>query len=324
MRRIRSLTAAVAVGALALLGSAAYAGNPHQQPSQPQQPAQPHGNSGNAPGQQKAHPAHPAKPAKPAKAKTHGNSAVAHATHAQTHSTAQVFANHAGKPRHNVPPGAVAGYQQHPESFGGPGRSGIHKYTVCHNGHAITVDVHSWNAHVGRHGDTLLPYGTKGKQACGETKAAPPATKAPCAPASPGGVWHHTGSKTNPFVLIHPSTHSAHYSKHADDKIVSGAAGSAASCGTVGTLPIATRPLPRIVGGVLGVRGTLASKPARAAAPAAKAAQARSGVLGAAGALGSKVTRGSLPFTGFPLWVAVLIAAALLAGGALIRARART
>ena len=38
----------------------------------------------------------------------------------------------------------------------------------------------------------------------------------------PGGVFHKTGSKTNPYVFIRPSKNSAHYdrSKHPDDIIV--------------------------------------------------------------------------------------------------------
>jgi hypothetical protein len=39
--------------------------------------------------------------------------------------------------------------------------------------------------------------------------------------------------------------------------------------------------------------------------------------------LGSTVRRGTLPFTGFPIWAAALIALALIAGGIALRRRGR-
>jgi hypothetical protein len=66
--------------------------------------------------------------------------------------------------------------------------------------------------------------------------------------------------------------------------------------------------------GVLGATFTQkAAKPAKAG---------RSGVLGALATVGHQAARGTLPFTGFPIWAALLIGAALVAAGlALARRR---
>jgi hypothetical protein len=68
--------------------------------------------------------------------------------------------------------------------------------------------------------------------------------------------------------------------------------------------------------GVLGA--TFSQKAAKAAAKGG-----RSGVLGAVATVGHKAARGTLPFTGFPIWAALLIGVALIAAGlALARRRA--
>ena len=73
------------------------------------------------------------------------------------------FSNAAGKPKHNVPAAAEAA----PEAtVSAPGNSGPHKLTICHKGHAITVDVHAARAHVDGHGDTYAVAGAKGRAAC--------------------------------------------------------------------------------------------------------------------------------------------------------------
>ena len=66
-------------------------------------------------------------------------------------------------PKHAAPttPAAVP-----PASISAPGASGPHKVTICHNGHAITVDAHAARTHVERHGDTYAPAGAKGRRAC--------------------------------------------------------------------------------------------------------------------------------------------------------------
>jgi hypothetical protein len=55
---------------------------------------------------------------------------------------------------------------------------------------------------------------------------------------------------------------------------------------------------------------------AQAALPQTKS-KSRGGVLGAAG----NIAGASLPFTGFPIWAAVLIAIALIAAGLMLRRR---
>ena len=347
------LTGTVVAVVIAASSAAALAGgNPNKDPGTAP------GNSANAPGQQKkgAQPPAPAQPApaaaKPAKsegaaaakAKAKGKGKANGRSSSST--SASVFANPSGKARPNVPSGAVAGYQAHPESFGGPGNSGTHKYTVCHNGHAITVDVHSWNAHVNGHGDTLLPYGTKGKQACGSST---PTTPAPTPPTTPPtcpsttttvvGVWHHTGSSTNPFVLIHPSSNSAHMKgKHPEDQIATVTTTSTATCapGSSSSPTSSATGAPTSTGGssIAGATNGNANASTAAVAGATKTitskrANRAAGVLGATKSAGnvlaSAVKKGTLPFTGFPIWLAALIGTALIAGGiALRRARATT
>ena|SRR5687767_7664031 len=73
------------------------------------------------------------------------------------------YSNAAGKPKHNVPAAAEAAPEA---SVSAPGNSGRHKLTICHKGHAITVDVHAARAHVDGHGDTYAVAGAKGRAAC--------------------------------------------------------------------------------------------------------------------------------------------------------------
>ena len=63
-------------------------------------------------------------------------------------------------------------------------------------------------------------------------------------------------------------------------------------------------------GGVLGATGTTRSN-----------ARPRTGTAGAGvlGVFSSRVTRGQLPFTGLQLWIVVLAAAGLVAGGLALR-----
>jgi hypothetical protein len=106
------------------------------------------------------------------------------------------YVNAQGKPKRNVP--AVA--ETAPAaSASAPGKSGIHKLTICHKGHAITVDVHAIAAHM-KHGDTFLPAGTKGRAACGPRRshanAQPPATDVtdPAVRSHPRAVSSDSGS----------------------------------------------------------------------------------------------------------------------------------
>jgi hypothetical protein len=77
---------------------------------------------------------------------------------------------------------------------------------------------------------------------------------------------------------------------------------------------------------VLGAHAAKTS-PSKLAAQKATPKKPSGGVLGATGragrSLGAVATRGSLPFTGFPVWTAILIAAGLVATGLALRRRGR-
>jgi hypothetical protein len=163
-------------------------------------------------------------------------------------------------------------------------------------------------------------------------------------------ICHRTGSATNPYVVINVSIngwlngHSKHPSldgrsdillkdpaapgEKADPALVAArcGAGERADAAAVTTstssttsTPLSgavstTRPSHRLAAmGVKGVSTTIKQttrKPARAAG----------GVLGA---ISAPVRRGELPFTGFQLWIAALVAGGLVGGGLLLRRRTR-
>jgi hypothetical protein len=89
------------------------------------------------------------------------------------------FENASGKPRRNVPAAAEAAPET---SISAPGNSGRHKLTICHKGHAITVDVHAARAHVDGHGDTYAVAGAKGRAACPQPSPAAPVDERPADP----------------------------------------------------------------------------------------------------------------------------------------------
>lgn len=170
------------------------------------------------------------------------------------------------------------------------------------------------------------------------------------------GVWHKTG-KEGKYVLIHPSKSSAHWKgKHEDDipnvvtvaKTVlvtttpeSCAAGSTggttnttttttvAATTTQGTAAPAPAPTVQVESASVtqtapGAQPTTQAAPVDIAQPQGGVAgvqatletpQKRGGVLGTVG----NVAGATLPFTGFPLWAAVLIAVALIAAGLMLR-----
>jgi len=89
------------------------------------------------------------------------------------------FSNASGKPKHNVPAAAEAAPET---SVSAPGNSGRHKLTICHKGHAITVDVHAARAHVDGHGDTYAVAGAKGRAACPQPSGLAPQNETPSGP----------------------------------------------------------------------------------------------------------------------------------------------
>jgi hypothetical protein len=152
-------------------------------------------------------------------------------------------------------------------------------------------------------------------------------------------ICHRTGSATNPYVAINISInawlngHTRHPALDGRSDILlqdPAAPGEkpdpalvAATCGGSQQAPAsqqqqAAAPLatakpakPLQVVAAAGVKGATASKPAKGAA----------GVLGA---ISTPVSRGQLPFTGLPLWIAALAAGALVALGLALRRRTAT
>jgi len=154
-------------------------------------PSEPPGKSGEAPGHQKEKAKDDATPAEQAPAapvvepKAVVTAAVAPAAEApkQKPSESPRFENGAGKPKHNVPAAAEAAPEA---SVSAPGNSGVHKISICHKGHAITVDVHAARAHIDGHGDTYAAAGAKGRAACPHTSGppAPPQNETPSGPGA--------------------------------------------------------------------------------------------------------------------------------------------
>lgn len=191
----------------------------------------------------------------------------------------------------------------------GPGNSQPHKVTVCGkpNNKSGGVDVHAVKSYP--------PAGCTPTA----TQAAAIAPQAPCgfvvvAMTSETGKSHGHGKglshnkhekSTTSYSLQPDSTQScnsatvAPTTQQAAVAPVTPAASPAMQSST-------TAPVTQSAGGVLGVQTTLASpKPARG------------GVLGTV----TNVAGSSLPFTGFPIWFAVVIALALILVGLALRRR---
>jgi hypothetical protein len=224
------------------------------------------------------------------------------------------------------------------------------KVTICHRTSSetnpyvvITIAREGWeNGHSKHAGDRLLQPGDNPAVLCAPAPAAQaaggPTVAGGCPPgqaAGPSGVLHKTGSAKNPYVLISPSQNSAHYdrTKHEDDIILTGGAvaTAGADCPAQGLaagqgVAAAPSPMQPAVAGVAGVQAgqaapsrsgaqpIAAKRPTRAAQPEAR------GILGVTKRLGGR----TLPFTGLPLWLALIGGVCLLAAGtAGMRATAR-
>jgi hypothetical protein len=180
------------------------------------------------------------------------------------------------------------------------------------------------------------------------------------------GVWHKTGSEKHPYVLIHPSKHSAHWSgKHEDDianvvtvtktilvtttpESCTASTPATTTTTTVATTTTATTTTEAAAVApatsetpTVQVQAATMSQTVPGALPATQGAATpvavetpQGGVAGAqatlnrpkagnGGVLGTvgNVAGASLPFTGFPLWVAVLLAVALIGAGLMLRRR---
>jgi hypothetical protein len=243
--RLAALLYVGTVLAVAVFTGSAFADNGNGNGASPNAP----GSSGNAPGQvkQAGTPAAPA-PAAPAQAQPTKPKQAEHAA-----KKAAAPAKHHAAPAHAAPDtskqygnGKSALQVAHEKAptksitasdLSGPGNSGLHKVTICHNGHLITVDVHALKAHSTHlDGSDVIPA-TSASQCTKAAAAAAAAqsatatpevqTQQPCTATrtetvtTPGYVLHHTGSKTNPWVKLKYNAHSAHVAgKHADDVVV--------------------------------------------------------------------------------------------------------
>ena len=309
----RHLTAAFALAlALAALTGSALAAPPESPPGQeqaaqtpagtpgPAQPAQAQQAQQSAPGQEKkaeqAMPPASGKATAPGQAKktttpaatkssqAGGSKATAPSASSRNNAPAQApsnadWWNAQGKAKNNVPEAASAIPSR--VTGDGPGNSGRHKYTICHNGKPITVDVHSATAHVDAHVESLidsfpsgLVFGSKDAAVCGTDDESTPTV--PAVTAVTEAVRQALGTTAAPAAVTGLTP--------------SGAAQSA--------------------GGVAGVQETQTS------------GGGAGGVLGALGVLG-QAAGGTLPFTGFPLWLAVVLAIVLVVIGWTLLRRGR-
>ena len=352
--------------ALAVFTGSALAGNGNGPPATP-------GNSGSAPGQANkaatppaaapaAKPAPPAaapaaKPA-PAPAK-HEAKQAEHAAKKSAPAPAKHTAADGSKQYGNGQSALQVAHEKAPtknitlNDLSGPGNSGLHKVTICHNGHLITVDVHALKAHSSHLGGSDVIPATSASQ-CQSKSSTKAATEehnaavtpaAPCAPSTttenvfvPGYVLHHTGSKTNPVVKIKYNAHSAHVKgKHPEDVVVAPhtetrtvtVAGNCSSSTAATESSQSTSQASQAAATQSASASGSAPSPAAAASaggvlgatatltkPAKKPA---GGVLGATAHLGKVVAGTHLPFTGLPLWIFVAVAAALVFAGLAIR-----
>jgi hypothetical protein len=215
------------------------------------------------------------------------------------------------------------------------------KVTICHRTSSatnpfvvITIARAGWdNGHSKHVGDRLLQPGDNPALLCAppaaQQAAGGPAVTGGCPPgqvAGTSGVLHKTGSKKNPYVLINPSTNSAHYdrTKHEDDIVLTGAVAATAGAECPGqAVTAAVQPVvaaavqPVVAGGVAGVQATQAPPVRSGAKPiaAGKAAGAEKPVARGVLAATKRVGGRTLPFTGLPLWLAFFGGLGLLAAG---------
>jgi hypothetical protein len=332
------------------------------------------GNSANAPGQQDQAAAAPAPAAAPAAAQpstpapaaapAHGNStnAPGHTKHESTagvkptsttahgqhNTTAPASSNQTKLYGNGKTAGQIATASGHGDAIlYGPGNSQPHKAKDC-RGHY--VDVHALKAQ----DKQCAPAQTQGTQETQSTQQTQQSSVAPCVATktiteqASGGVEHFIGPKgSGRFVVIHPSTNSAHYrDKHPDvilpsTTVTKVATETSTTCATASSsTPSAASATVQTASATVQTQAasttssaapaTSASTaaPANAAAPAAggvlgavsplastKPHTASGGVLGAVTPLGRSVTAAKLPFTGLKLWIFALVALSLIGIG---------
>jgi hypothetical protein len=219
----------------------------------------------------------------------------------------------------------------------GPGNSQPHKVTSCKHAHAVDVHaVKSYDASACQATQLQPSVHTSSSSVCGQTTIVTQSTQAL-------GVMHGK----SPHLMTNPK--SAHFTKH-DDKQMLGTTSSTQvvptgeSCSSNSSTEssrqtqqsqatqqsaVSTQTAaPQSQGAVAGQSGS-------ASPTTAQATPATGGVLGATanlntpkpqhrgGVLGAvtNVAGSTLPFTGFPLWIAALLAVALIGSGLALRGR---
>jgi hypothetical protein len=213
----------------------------------------------------------------------------------------------------------------------GPGNSQPHKVTACGkpNNKSGGVDVHavkSYDASACQPTAIQPTTQTQVTQVCGQKTTVTTSTQVV-------GVLHGK----NEHLMTNPK--SAHFTKHDDTKAVSTETetkveATGETCGTSPQTPpvITVTPAPVVTPVTVApvTSGAVNTAPATQGSSSTTPSQNASGVLGAnatinkpkpaSGVLGSvaNVAGGTLPFTGFPVWVAVLLALALIAAGLMV------
>jgi hypothetical protein len=220
-----------------------------------------------------------------------------------------------------------------------PGNSGRHKITICHNGHLITVDVHALNAHsVHLDGSDVIPATSASQcQATVSTPQGATQTQSVTCPSitttrtttevqrghAYGRLKHgkslHSRTRTETEVTPTGEICNSSTGQGADvltsiTTIFGSPVGGSAAAGTAGTGGVAGGTAGSVLGTSAGGSGGVGG-----AGASLGSGKAQGGVLGVAAVR----LRGTLPFTGFPLWIAVLIGAALLTGGVTLVRRSR-
>jgi hypothetical protein len=187
----------------------------------------------------------------------------------------------------------------------GPGNSQPHKVSVCGkpNNKSGGVDVHAVKSYSAANCSPSQSQSVATTPGCtgtmtatvrvnkhGKVKAHGKGKESCAAPAQGGAAPAAGGTAPAPATATAAGT--------------APAAGNANAAATAAGTPAAN--------GVLG-KQVVVLKPVKK--PAA------GGVLGATARLGTFATSGTLPFTGLPLWIVVLVALALIAGGLAVRSR---
>jgi hypothetical protein len=201
----------------------------------------------------------------------------------------------------------------------GPGNSQPHKVSVCGkpNNRSGGVDVHavkSYSAANCTHSATQS-QSTESKSDCTGTTVTSTSTATAYANKrgkvkAHGNAGQHGKHKglagKQETVVTSTFTPSNANCGTAQAGTAPAAAGTASAAATAGTGNTAATPTAN---GVLGTQ-VVVLKPVKKPA---------GGVLGATARLGNFATRGTLPFTGLPIWIVVLVALALIAGGFAVR-----